>query len=257
MLHRQDAEGLVVISQPAHAWVSGQLARAWGNRDFPRPSEEVCLAAEQHDVGFLDWELNPTLNPETGLPHSFMELPTRVHLEMWSKGIRQMLRYGRYPALLVSMHFAALAKGKQSATSPEERKKVAAFLETQDEFQTTLTTSLQNDFYYAARSDEAQIRRDQEAVSMWDWMSLLLCLRFQEGQLPQVPARDRPDLVKMTPLDPEASRVAVEPWPFSGDRAQVVCDGRRLLQTYADESRMREALRAAAPVTVRIELVRG
>ena len=34
MLHREDPAGLVVIAQPAHAWVSGQLARAWGNARF-------------------------------------------------------------------------------------------------------------------------------------------------------------------------------------------------------------------------------
>lgn len=31
MLYRQDPAGLIVIGQPAHAWVAGQLARAWGN----------------------------------------------------------------------------------------------------------------------------------------------------------------------------------------------------------------------------------
>ena len=52
MLHREDERGLIIIGQPAHAWVSGQLARAWGNDGFGRfaPWEEVCLAAEQHDV---------------------------------------------------------------------------------------------------------------------------------------------------------------------------------------------------------------
>ena len=29
MLHRQSSEGTIVIGQPAHAWVSGQIARAW------------------------------------------------------------------------------------------------------------------------------------------------------------------------------------------------------------------------------------
>ena len=54
MSHRDDEEGLIVIGQPAHAWVSGQLARAWGNDRFGHfePWEEVRLAAEQHDVGY-------------------------------------------------------------------------------------------------------------------------------------------------------------------------------------------------------------
>jgi hypothetical protein len=47
MLYRQDPTGLIVIGQPAYAWVAGQLARAWGNEQFGEiaPWEEVCLAA--------------------------------------------------------------------------------------------------------------------------------------------------------------------------------------------------------------------
>ncbi len=46
MLFREDPEGAIAISQPAHAWLTGQLARAWGNQQFGdfAPSEEVCLA---------------------------------------------------------------------------------------------------------------------------------------------------------------------------------------------------------------------
>ena len=59
------------------AWVSGELARAWGNEEFGQfvPPKELCLAAEQHDIGWLLWEQAPTLNPETGYPYRFTELP--------------------------------------------------------------------------------------------------------------------------------------------------------------------------------------
>jgi hypothetical protein len=39
MLYHQDPTGLIVIGQPAHAWVAGQLVRAW-HRCFPL---SVCL----------------------------------------------------------------------------------------------------------------------------------------------------------------------------------------------------------------------
>src|SRR4051812_48678988 len=102
MLQREDKEGVIVISQPAHAWLAGQLAREWGNESFEgfQPRDEVCLAAALHDVGFLDWEMAPTLNIETGLPYTFLELPVRTHLEIWSRGIQQVLKYNRYAALL-------------------------------------------------------------------------------------------------------------------------------------------------------------
>src|SRR5690349_18079125 len=110
MLLRKAAEGVIAVSQPAHAWVSGQLARNWRQTDFIGVREEVCLAAEQHDIGFLGWEQSPTLNPSTGFPHTFMEMARAAHLEIWNRGIQQMQRFGRYPALLVSRHFTGLAQ---------------------------------------------------------------------------------------------------------------------------------------------------
>ena len=105
MLLREEPDGVVTIGQPAHAWVSGQLARAWGNERFGEvaPWEEVCLGAEQHDLGMTDWELEPTLNSATGLPHSFIEMPLEAHLRVWSAAPWRMLRQSRYAALLVSI----------------------------------------------------------------------------------------------------------------------------------------------------------
>ena len=44
MLLRKDGLDVIAIPQPSHAWLSGQMARAWGNRRFaaPMPYDEVC-----------------------------------------------------------------------------------------------------------------------------------------------------------------------------------------------------------------------
>ena len=85
MLHRKEPAGLIVITQPTHAWISGCLARAWGNEHFGSfaPIQEVCMGAEQHDIGWLYWEQAPTLNPHTGYPHKFTELSTQEHINIW------------------------------------------------------------------------------------------------------------------------------------------------------------------------------
>ena len=38
MLLREDGEAVIAIPQPSHSWLSGQLARAWGNDRFAPPS---------------------------------------------------------------------------------------------------------------------------------------------------------------------------------------------------------------------------
>jgi uncharacterized protein DUF3891 len=261
MLHRQDNQELIVISQPAHAWVSGQLARAWGNKIFGdfAPREATCLAAELHDIGFLDWEEAPTLNSKTGRPHSFLELPTRLHLDIWSTGIKQMMQYDRYAALLVSMHFAGLTQRHPVIHPPEEAQLARDFLAEQDMLQQKLLTFLRRDAYYGVYSGEDIIARNRHLVSLWDWISLLLCMGGCQRQiLAGVPGSDANIDLILTPLDTsESNRVKVSPWPFQKKSLKLVCEGRRLLETFIEEKAMRDALRTASPVTVQMDLVPG
>ena len=46
MLFRTEPSGVLAISQPTHAWVSGQILRAWDDT-LGKP---LLLAAEQHDI---------------------------------------------------------------------------------------------------------------------------------------------------------------------------------------------------------------
>jgi hypothetical protein len=78
-----EPDAVVAITQPAHGWVAGQLARAWawgdpedgGSPGPVPPPEAVCLATEQHDAGWAAWEAAPTLDPRTGRPHTFLTVP--------------------------------------------------------------------------------------------------------------------------------------------------------------------------------------
>jgi uncharacterized protein YnzC (UPF0291/DUF896 family) len=258
MLHRQDSEGLTIISQPAHAWISGQIARNWGADPFLVPSEEVCLAAELHDIGFLHWEEFPTLDTATGLPHDFLHMPPEIHLELWRKGVQNMLRFGRYPALLVSMHFSNISRQNWVSDKKKENGLLQAYMEEQDVFQKTLLTSLRNDFHYGASLSEEIAVRDQQMVSIFDWLSLLACLRLREQKtIPDVPTRGQKLPITLTPLDSNGRRLQLDPWPLRVPRLELVCEGRRVLKTYKDQEEMRESLKAASRVTVITELVRA
>ena len=109
-----------MIGQPAHAWVSGQLARAWGNDAFPAPvpREPFCLAAEQHDVGWADADLAPVAGPD-GRPLSFMQQPRLAHVAIWRGAARRLLAQSRYAALLVSLHGTSLYERVEA--TPDDR----------------------------------------------------------------------------------------------------------------------------------------
>src|SRR5437588_882368 len=197
MLLRSEGSSVLAIPQQSHAWISGQLARAWGNDRFPSPEpwEEVCLAAEQHDVGFGDWDLEPALNPDTGLPYSFMEMPLPQHLALWSTAPRRLLAQSRYAALLVSMHGARLYRRRDLERLPAgQAEAVRAFLRAQSRFQEELIASL--------RLDLALLERNNQPAWIWDFLSPVICLDWAPRTAREAPTVEGPMDLEITPGPP-------------------------------------------------------
>jgi hypothetical protein len=220
MLLRPDGDAVIAIGQPAHAWLSGQLARAWAE-PF-EPWEEVCLAAEQHDVGMAAWEGRPTLNPDTGLPRSFMQLTLDEHLEIWWSAAPLVVPQSRYAALLVSMHGTALYERRN-----RDDERVRGFLDGQAELQERLLETLRADPLTAPFATDEIVRRNQQLVWRWDSLSLGLLLGWD---------------------------LELEPWPFRDERVSLRCEGRRLEGRFDDDEAMRAALAAAPWETIELEL---
>ncbi|WP_250124715.1 DUF3891 family protein [Chroococcidiopsis sp. CCMEE 29] len=246
MLHRQDPAGIIVLTQPTHAWVSGCLARAWGNEHFGffAPTEQVCLGAEQHDIGWLTWENLPTLNSKTGYPHNFMEMPTEVHVGLWSAAKQLTLPLGRYVTLLVSLHGTGLYERFRSwENSPQSSQVVQAFLQQEYAFQKQLTASLLDDPYYASYAIPEVIKRNRCLVAIWDSLSLAICTGVRnQQQLNQVPTAFGETTLTLTPLDDDATQIKVDPWPFQQGEVKLVYEGRMLREKFTDETAMRAAL---------------
>ncbi len=258
MLYRKDPEGLLAIAQPAHAWVSGQLARAWGNEYFGNlaPREDVCMGAEQHDIGWYSWEKMPTFNPKTGLPHSFTELPRKIHIDIWSGAARLAIALGRYPALLASLHGTRLYEHYDAThDSPEDAQLVQKFLVGEQAFQKELIATLRNDPDYAPYTTPEAIARNQQLVAIWDGLSLILCMRLlKERLVEKVPTANGETTLKLTPLNGDPTRVSVSPWPFAKETVTLVCEGRYLSETFADEETMRNAIAIAPWATIKTSL---
>jgi hypothetical protein len=145
VLLRQDDRGVLAIGQASHAWLSGQLARGWGNEAFGpvEPWEEVCLAAEQHDVGMAAWDLEPTYDPASGLPVPFMDMALSEHLRLWMEGPRRVISQSAYAALLISLHGWRLYERRDlDRRPPEEAEQIRRFLAYQRDLQRELMTRL-------------------------------------------------------------------------------------------------------------------
>ena len=130
MLFRTEPSGVLAVSQPAHAWISGQILRAWDEC----LGESLLLAGEQHDIGWLDWETAPTFNPQTGRPHLFREIGAAVHSPMWRQGVeRALAAWGAHVALLISRHGGVIYRRYTDRHRISEADAAAAqtYLETQ------------------------------------------------------------------------------------------------------------------------------
>jgi hypothetical protein len=256
MVLREDDRGVLAIGQPSHAWISGQLARAWGNGPFGviEPHEDVCLAAEQHDAGMAAWDLAPTLNPETGLPHSFIEMPLFAHLAAWRDGPRRVLVQSRYAALLVSMHGCRLyAQRDLSKLREAERTAVRDYLDEQRRFQSELLATLRGEANAAGCAPEL-VTRNSQLVWTWDFLSLALCLDWAPCTARHVPTADGHVELRVSSCS-EPGRLTLDPWPFSASVVKVRCDGRRLMGRYVSEEALAEALARAPSERVDFELV--
>jgi hypothetical protein len=230
MLIRPEPDGsFLAIGQASHAWLSGQLARAWGNERFGpvEPWEEVCLGAEQHDVAWAEWDLHPAIDPETGRPHTFISLPLPEKLALWSAAPPKLLSQSRYAALLVSMHGSALFE----RWPPEDPDGIVKrYLDEQHALQAKLARGL----------DERQLRRNQKLVFAWDYISLALCLDWAPAEVEDVPAADDSPVTLTL-----GEGGGLDPWPFREERVELRVEARRLGE---------DALEDLLPVTLEFVL---
>jgi hypothetical protein len=249
----------IAISQPTHAWVSGQLARAWGNERFGlvEPWEDVCLGAEQHDLGWTEWERRPTLNPATGLPRRFFELPTGEHVALWHDASQRMLTQSRYAALLVSLHISTLYERHNYVNdSPAEVQVAHDLLAREHAFQDALLDGLRSDPRYAGYATPDAVRRNQRLVAVWDVLSLLLGTgKPVEKLIDDVPTAAENVAVAVTPLSATGERWAIDPWPFREATVSLRYEGRRVPKVPTeDEPAWQLAYAAAQWVSVDVEL---
>lgn len=259
MLLRTDERGVVAIGQPSHAWVSGQLARAWGNARFGavEPRDEVCLGAEQHDIGMADWDLAPARNPDSGLPRSFMEMPIDTHLELWTIGPRRLVAQSRYAALLASIHGYRLYEHRDvSRLAPVDADSVREFLAAQLRFQAELLTSLRADSVTAPAAREQIVARNSQLLWTWDTLSLAICLDWAPYTAADVPTAAEPVPMRLAPAG-QPGRLTLDPWPFQHGSLIVRCEGRRLHGPYDGEDQLRAALATAPWETIEFELCPG
>ena len=251
MLFRNDSTGVIAISQPTHAWISGQLLRAW-NGALPEP---LLLAAEQHDIGWLDWEVNPSFDASAGRPHLFRDIGASLHAPMWVRGVDRALgAWGTHVALLVSRHGGVIYRRFTTRHRIDESDAAAArsYLETQAPREATWAKTL--------RLREADLERQSGLIAFVDTLSLVVCGELKTPIDIETPDGNG-DILRLN-VKERAERpfeFVVSPWPFNVEDIVIEGEGRRLPKEgrFTDELSFRRWMASSERTRFRSRLFTG
>jgi hypothetical protein len=263
MIIRQDdsSGGLVLIGQTDHSRLVGQLAAHWGNGEFeaPKPYDAVVRAATFHDFGWLRYETQPLVEPGSGAPYPFLQVPmTAQQLGSYQWALDWMADIDPYSGLVVSMHRTGLWKGRYgtiaypagrydlSTLSPEVR----AFIAHNEAWQERQRATL----------DAKGVWINYRLMQVWDILGLYFCCQEpREDHIEPVPvtyAADDGDGVRLT-MTPVAGRtVRFDPYPFDVRPCRVQLVSRRVPRaTFEDGEAFRRAWFQAQVALTEFELV--
>jgi hypothetical protein len=168
MIVTPEGSTLLVITQPDHAWLSGELLSLWrtdGLPDNPRRAE-ILFAVREHDNGWREADAAPRCNPATGRPFDFLSIPREERIAIWERGTARFVGEHPYAALLITRHALALHADRRGQDGWD------GFLEYLDE----LAQGLREETGVA----EEAVARDYRLLDLADLASLAACNRWRE-----------------------------------------------------------------------------
>lgn len=231
MILRKYRGQLLVIRQTDHGQQCALFAQHWGNEstDRPAPYEPLRYAAAEHDNGWAEWEAHPALDPSTGQPWQFVDLPAEQHLTLYRRGIARSAARDPYGGLLVSMHGVGLYNDRYGtwprpagprSLDARQSALVAAYVADQETLQARLRQAAADDPRYAPYASPETIWRAYKLLQVWDRLSLQFCWRgCASGEIAPAPLRaGAPDEVLVCKGDGDHT-LQLSPYPF--DRSPV------------------------------------
>jgi len=252
-LYSEDSSsGAIAIPQASHAWLAWQVAQHWGNRRFARPAPraEVVAAVLLHDVGWIEFDSDPGVDP-SGRPITFDRMVVAEHLDIWRTSVHRAAAFSRYAGLLVANHFASLVRSK-SADLLDRGDMVGgraaeAFRAEMERLQEGWRESLRMDARYSSHLEGAPWQVNTGLLEACDRLSVYLCASLGT---PFTIAGRRPDgePEEIQISQSRGNRWKVRPWPLEGDRLKLQVEGRRLGSArFSSQEDLRQAI-ARAPV---------
>jgi hypothetical protein len=274
MVNAYDDKNLLLVLQTDHSRIAGLLAAHWGNAHFAElsPYASMVLAAQEHDGGWWDWEIKPTLNDE-GRPLDYIG-STRwlgpVWIDFYRNVINRVAARDLYAGYMVSMHGDALITQGMgllpNLPDLSDKPNFREFVAEQKSFRDELRARLAADAAFRDATGDEQLWTNFKFMEVFDQLSQFVCNRYPLSStarrqpsltLSDVPVPTRPGQadtrLNLNVID-EATAV-VEPYPFDVEQLPITFTGRLVPnRPFADETEFLRHFYKGDTVTVQYTL---
>jgi hypothetical protein len=241
MIVRRIGGELWLFEQLNHSRICGDMATAWGAEPFVEVPPEVRRAAEIHDSGWPEWDQRPRLNPGTGYPHPYSDMPDNDYLAIWERGLARGWEEGELVGLLVSLHGMRFFGHKQR---PADR----TLLRRQRALQRNAVRTLSGGVPDADRLPEPYATW-HAWMFFWDGLSLFLCEGWDSPWSTKIPVAGGGGPVEMRVERAAQAQTGgtfiLEPFPFRGELALQVPARVIPARKYAAQAQLDAAIETA------------
>ena len=279
MVSPYDDTRLLLVLQSDHSRVAGLVAAHWGNQEFarPRPYLSMVLAAQEHDGGWWDWEIRPTLDAR-GHPHDYIggirTLGENTWLEFNRHGIRRVAGQDPYAGYIVSMHSEGLlSRGLGLLPYMPDYTvypNVQEFIREQKAYRAQLIDELRKLPEYQSDISEERLWTNFKYMEAFDQLAQFVCNRYpfnskarQKGPTSElsrtpVPVATGTKDVTMSVDVQDESNALVTPYPFDVNPLVVSFPGRLVAnRPYSSQEEFLPDFYTAERVTVTYTLHRA
>lgn len=186
---KQAARTWLLVAQPDHAALSGDLAASISSSHFPKLDSEVVEAIRLHDEGWVQFDVADDRGKSRGTIHergkavrplSFLDMSPSVFIRAWKDSIRRAEDSSPLGGILVSEHFSRLGKNRlqSSIDTFEDMESLRGFLGQEAERRSGLAAKTGH--------SEEEISSLVDVLQFCDLLSLYLCCgAVEDVEFPQ------------------------------------------------------------------------
>lgn len=121
MIILEREQSYLMVTQDDHAHISCDIARNCKEEYFfdDTRTQEVMLAINEHDRGWIELDSSPVWNDKTEKPYSFIDYPLSLKITFYKKGLDEVEKMSKYAGLLCSLHYSSFI---QDSSEPAVRE---------------------------------------------------------------------------------------------------------------------------------------